>query len=134
MKQNEVNVSFTGKDHFTADLKGYKIEIDKDPQQGTQPKILMLASLAGCTGIDIVDILEKMRVGFSNFTIKVIGDLTEETPIVYNKISILYSIKVNEEDKIKVEKAVNLSKDKYCGVSKMYESFAELTFEINYSD
>jgi putative redox protein len=94
----------------------------------------MLASLAGCTGIDIVDILEKMRVNFSDFTIKVVGDLTDETPSVYNKISILYSIKVNEEDQIKVEKAVHLSKDKYCGVSKMYESFAELSFDINYSD
>ena len=134
MKKNEINVSFKGNDHFTADLEGYKIEIDKDPQQGTRPKILMLASLAGCTGIDIVDILEKMRVNFSDFTIKVVGDLTDETPSVYNKISILYSIKVNEEDQIKVEKAVHLSKDKYCGVSKMYESFAELSFDINYSD
>ena len=134
MRQNEVNVSFSGKGHFTADLKGYKVEIDKDPQHGTQPKILMLASLAGCTGIDIVDILEKMRVNFSDFTIKVIGDLTDKTPAVYNKMSILYSIKVDQEDRIKVEKAVHLSKDKYCGVSKMYESFAELSFEIHYSD
>ncbi len=134
MKKNEINVSFKGKDRFTADLEGYKIEIDKDPKHGTRPKILMLASLAGCTGIDIVDILEKMRVNFSDFTIKVIGDLTDETPSLYNKMSILYTIKVSEEDKIKVEKAVHLSKSKYCGVSKMYESFAELNFDINYLD
>ena len=130
---NEVNVSFSGNDHFTADVQGYKIEIDKDPKHGTRPKILMLASLAGCTGIDIVDILEKMRVNFSEFSIKVTGNLTETTPAVYDKMKIIYTIKVAKEDEVKVEKAVKLSQDKYCGVSKMFESFAEISFEISYS-
>ncbi len=131
---NEVNVSFSGNDHFTADLQGYKIEIDKDPQLGTRPKILMLASLAGCTGIDIVDILEKMRVDFSGFHIQVIGNLTDSSPSVYDKVTILYTIKVNKDDEGKVEKAVKLSQDKYCGVSKMFESFASMSFKIKYSD
>lgn len=130
---NEVNVSFSGNDHFTAEVAGYKVEIDKDPKLGTRPKALMLASLAGCTGIDIVDILEKMRVDFSEFSIKVTGNLTDSTPSVYDKVTILYTIKVKEEDEVKVEKAVKLSQDKYCGVSKMFESFADLSFEINYS-
>ena len=130
---NEVNVSFSGNDHFTADVQGYKIEIDKDPNHGTRPKILMLASLAGCTGIDIVDILEKMRVNFSEFSIKVTGNLTKTTPAVYDKMKILYTIKVAKDDEVKVEKAVKLSQDKYCGVSKMFESFAEISFEISYS-
>lgn len=134
MKKNEINVTFKGKGHFTADLEGYKIEIDKEVHLGTRPKILMLASLAGCTGFDIVDILEKMRVSFSEFSIKVIGNLTDETPSVYNKMSILYTIKVSGEDQVKVAKAVHLSKDKYCGVSKMYEAFADMSFEINYLD
>ena len=99
---------------------------------GTRPKALMLVSLAGCTGFDVVSILNKMRVNFSEFSVNVEGHLTENEPKTYDAVHINYSIRVKKEDEEKVLKAVKLSKEKYCGVSKMFESFAKVTFEINY--
>ncbi len=123
--------------NFTADVNGHKIEIDTEKDRGgnnlgTRPKALMLVSLAGCTGLDIVNMLNKMRVNFSNLTIKVDGHLTETEPAIFDLVVVNYSIRVNKEDESKVEKAVKLSKEKYCGVSKMFESFAKVSSVINY--
>ena len=92
----------------------------------------MLAALSGCTGFDIVSILNKMRVDFSDFTVSSEANSTDTEPSVYDEVKIIYSIKVKEEDEFKVEKAVHLSKDKYCGVSKMFEGFARVNFEIDF--
>jgi putative redox protein len=92
----------------------------------------MLASLAGCTGLDVVSILNKMRVNFSFFSINVEGHLTETEPKVYDNVVINYTIKVENEDEPKVQKAVTLSQEKYCGVSKMFEAFAKLSYKIIY--
>lgn len=58
---------------------------------------------------------------------------TEEDPRIYNKVSITYSIKLEEKDRKNMEKAVNLSQDKYCGVSAMFRAFAEIETVINYA-
>src|SRR6185312_3667263 len=129
MAVNTINAVFKGGMNFTADLNGHKIEIDTDEAHGgkntgTRPKVLMLASLAGCTGLDVVSMLNKMRVNFSDFSISVDGHLTEtEEPKIYDAVTINYSIKVNKEDEAKVLKAVTLSEEKYCGVSKMFQAF-----------
>lgn len=137
MAVNTINATFKGGMNFTAEINGHKIEIDTDEAGGgknigTRPKALMLASLAGCTGLDVVSMLNKMRVDFSDLSINVEGHLTETEPKIYDKVAINYTIKVSKEDESKVEKAVNLSKEKYCGVSKMFEAFAKVTSEINY--
>lgn len=92
----------------------------------------MLASLAGCTGIDVVSILNKMKVTFSDFSIDVSAGLTEEHPKIYRDVHITYKIKVNEADRPKMEKAVNLSKERYCGVSAMFSSFTKVESAIIY--
>jgi len=92
----------------------------------------MLVALAGCTGFDIVSILGKMRVAFSDFSIRVEGNLTDTEPAVYDKAVIHYTIRLAEEDRPKMEKAVHLSEEKYCGVSMMFKSFASVDFEIHY--
>jgi putative redox protein len=137
MAVNTIKATFNSGMNFTADVNGHKIEIDTDEAGGgnnigTRPKALMLVSLAGCTGFDIVSILNKMRVNFSDFSISVDGHLTETEPKVYDTVVINYTIKVSKEDEPKVEKAVKLSKEKYCGVSKMFEAFAKVSFEIHY--
>jgi len=73
-----------------------------------------------------------MRVAFSDLSVNVEGHLTETEPKIYDAVHLIYSIKVNKDDEEKVLKAVNLSKEKYCGVSKMFESFAKVSFEIKY--
>ena len=73
-----------------------------------------------------------MRVDFSGFKIEVSGELTEEHPKIYHTIQLTYFIKVKPEDQGKMEKAVALSQEKYCGVSAMVKKFAELTVKIVY--
>jgi putative redox protein len=137
MAVTSIKATFNSGMNFTADINGHKIEIDTDEAGGgknigTRPKALMLASLAGCTGLDVVSILNKMRINFSDLSISVDGHLTDTEPKIYDEVTINYTIKVSKEDESKVEKAVNLSQDKYCGVTKMFESFAKVGFKINY--
>ncbi len=121
---------------FTAEINHHKITMDSNDgtgfETGASPKRLMLASLAGCTGIDIVSILEKMKVSFTDFSIDVTASLTEEHPKIYNHVKMLYKIKLAEKDQPKMKKAVSLSQDKYCGVSAMFRAFAKLDTEIIY--
>ena len=137
MPINSIKADYISGMNFSANINGHTIQIDTDianggNDSGPRPKALMLVSLAGCTGFDIVSILNKMRVQFTNFSITVDGNLSESEPVIYDKVNILYTIKVAEEDRLKVEKAVKLSKEKYCGVSKMFEYFAAVTFIIDY--
>ncbi len=123
--------------NFSVNVNGHTIEVDASRENGGEdigpsPKIFMLLSLAGCTGFDIVSILSKMRVPFSDFDIRVDGELSETEPSIYNKVLIVYTIKLAEADRPKMEKAVKLSKEKYCGVSRMFEAFAEVDFRIDY--
>src|SRR5215212_7311202 len=94
-----------------------KIEIDA--KAGFSPKALLLTGLAGCTGIDVVEILEKMRVPFADLTIEVEADQTAEHPRVFKDIHIRYIITTAEENRGKIKKAIDLSLEKYCGVSAM---------------
>jgi len=137
MAVNTINAVFKSGMNFTADVNGHSIEIDKDEEGGgnnigTRPKVLMLVSLAGCTGLDVVSILNKMRVNFSDLSIKVDGRLTETEPKVYDAVVVHYTIKVDKVDEAKVKKAIKLSQEKYCGVTKMFETFAKVSSEIHY--
>jgi putative redox protein len=137
MAHSSINAVFNGGMNFTADLNGHKIEIDTEESRGgnnkgTRPKVLMLASLAGCTGLDVVGILNKMRVSFSDLSIKVDAHLTDEEPAIYDEVVVNYSIKVEKADEPKVEKAVKLSQEKYCGVTKMFQAFAKVSYKIIY--
>jgi putative redox protein len=132
-----VNTTFNSNMAFAADINGHAVLMDTTADDGGEdsgpsPKKLMLASLAGCTGIDIVSILNKMKVEFSNFTISVHAALTTEHPKTYNYVKITYKIRVAEEDKSKMIKAVSLSTEKYCGVFAMFSSFAKMDTEIDY--
>ncbi len=106
------------------------INIDGDRVKGVSPKSLLLSGLAGCSGIDVVDILEKMRVPFSGFSIDVESEQTEEHPKVFKDIYITYKIKTAPENEDKVRKAVELSLEKYCGVSAMLKKNSAIHFSI----
>jgi putative redox protein len=123
---------------FSTDLQGHEVVIDATIDHGGQnlgprPKHLLLTSLAGCTGMDVVSLLRKMRVAFSDFSVAVTGELTDEQPKYYHTIMLEYKIKLaNQEDQPKVEKAITLSKDRYCGVSAMLSKAAEIKYRITY--
>ena len=107
--------------------------LEGDSEKIASPKALMLSSLAVCSGIDVVSILEKMKVELKDFKINTVGSLTQEHPKYYNKVSVEYHFYGDQLDKEKINKAVNLSVTKYCGVMEMFRSFAEITTEIYYN-
>ena len=120
---------------FETDMDGHKIVVDAYPEfggenKGPSPKPLVLTSLSGCTGMDVVSLLKKMRVDYENFSIEIEASLTEEHPKYYDKIHVVYAIKVKPEDEGKVKKAVDLSQERYCGVSYMLSQSSQLTYEI----
>ncbi|MFN4971591.1 MAG: OsmC family protein [Bacteroidota bacterium] len=100
--------------------------------KGPTPKPLLLTSLAGCTGMDVVSLLHKMHVSFSDFSLDVKAVLGKEHPKMYEEIHIIYRIKISDNEHDKMQKAVTLSQDKYCGVSAMLKKVCPVTWEIQY--
>ncbi|MEO7983242.1 MAG: OsmC family protein [Bacteroidota bacterium] len=115
---------------FTSSLGHNTVAIDGKRQHGFGPKALLLAGLAGCSGIDIVGILEKMRVEFSGLEIDVEADQAEEHPKVYTEINITYKIKTDKSNEDKVKKAIDLSLEKYCGVSAMLRKNSPIHYKL----
>ncbi|WP_319500299.1 OsmC family protein [uncultured Draconibacterium sp.] len=130
-----VDMAWTDKLAFETDMDGHKVVIDATEEVGgsdlgPRPKKLMLTALAGCTGIDVVMILKKMKVVPEAFNVIVEGELTEEHPKYYNKMTIVYQFKGKDLPMDKLEKAVKLSEEKYCGVSAVYRQAMEMKTEI----
>lgn len=120
---------------FDIDVAGHKIIVDTSEafggkNLGPPPKQLMLAALAGCTGMDVVSLLKKMRVEYDSFNLIIEGEVNSEHPKKYNKIHITYKFVGKDVPRDKVEKAVTLSLEKYCGVSAVYKKALELTYDI----
>jgi putative redox protein len=105
-----------------------KIEIDA--VAGFGPKALLLSGLASCSGIDVVEILEKMRVPFADLKIEVETAQTTEHPKVFKDIHVNYIITTEETNRGKIKKAIDLSLDKYCGVSAMLKKNSKIRYTI----
>jgi len=118
------------KQQFESHLSHNKIAIDGDKQNGFGPKALLLSALAACSGIDIVEILEKMRVEFSAFEIETEADQTTEHPRVFKDFFITYKMKTNAANEEKVRKAIELSLGKYCGVSAMLKKNSAIHYHL----
>jgi putative redox protein len=99
---------------------------------GPSPKPLLLTALSGCTAMDVVALLKKMRVNFTDFTVEAEADLRDEHPKIYTEIRLTYKIKIAEADYEKLEKAVELSKEQYCGVSAMLAMVCPIVSKIVY--
>jgi len=139
MTKHSITTVFIKNMAFKANINGHEVIMDTTADDGgdnsgPSPKRMMLASLAGCTGMDVVSILNKMKVVYSNFSIDIDADVTEVHPKIYNRVKIIYKIKIATADKPKMEKAVSLSQDKYCGVSAMFRAFAKVETEIFFMD
>lgn len=107
--------------------------VDDNPKQsGLSPKAMMLSSLAGCSGIDIVDILKKMKITDYNLRIEVEGELTDEHPKYYHTVSLDYYFSGSQIDEKKCKRAVQLSIEKYCGVMEMFRKFAIINTKIHF--
>lgn len=137
--ETSVQISHRGKMQFQGDVNGHKITIDAATQNGGEnkgptPKPLMLLSLAGCTAMDVISILRKMRVELDDFNVEVQADQTKEHPKYYHKMHVIYSFKGKDLPMDKLEKAVSLSEERYCGVSAVYRKAVEMTSEIKVNE
>jgi len=133
--KKEIDLKWNGKMSFTSVLGDHKITVDAAPEfggenKGPGPKTLIMVSLAGCTGMDIVSLLEKMRVDFKTFNIKVEAEISDEHPKKYNELKVIYELTGNNIDVEKVEKAVALSEEKYCGVWATLRPGVKMSYEI----
>lgn len=102
-----------------------------DTRFGLSPKAIMLSAIAGCSGIDIVPLLDKMRVVIDDFKMVIKGELTNEHPKYYHRVTVDYHFYGKELNEIKIKKAVDLSVEKYCGVMEMFRRFAEIKTNIH---
>lgn len=119
------------KEHrFESSHDGNTIHVDGDKKHGHGPKALLLSGLAGCSGVDVVDILGKMRVEFDDLKIEVEAAQTDEHPKVFTQILITYTLKTAAENEEKVKKAIDLSLEKYCGVSAMLRKSATINYKL----
>jgi len=115
---------------FESQLGHNSISLDGSQTNGFGPKALLLSGLAACSGIDVVDILEKMRVEFSDFVIDAEAEQVDEHPKVFKDILVTYRIKTDVANEDKVKKAINLSLEKYCGVAAMLRKNSAINYEL----
>lgn len=120
---------------FDAELEGFTFVIDADPKVGgrglgPKPKALTLTSLAGCTAMDVIAILTKMKVALTGFEVAVDGELAEEHPKRFTDITLRYRFEGQDLPLKKLQRAVQLSEERYCGVAATLRPQATLVSEI----
>jgi len=134
-----IETSWNGGMAFEASINGHPVNMDTSEEfggsnTGPSPKKLMLAALSGCTGMDVVSILKKMQVEFDNLTIEVHGDVADVHPKRYIKMHVIYRFYGNNLPLPKLEKAVKMSEETYCGVRAAYAPSIELSSEIRINE
>jgi len=114
---------------------GHQILLDMSEElggedKGPRPGELVLVSLAGCTAVDVVMILKKMREKLSGLEVTLKSEKAEKHPKVLKKIHMEYDFKGKDLKEDKVKRAIELSLDKYCSVKAMLSKTAETTFSF----
>ena len=123
-------VSFVGESG-----SGHAVVIDGAPDDGgrnlgMRPMELVLLGTAGCTAFDVVLILRKARQPVADCTVEAEAERADTIPRVFTRIHFKYSVAGRGLDPAQVERAVKLSKDKYCSATQMLAKTAEITYEI----
>lgn len=130
-----IRTDWKGDIAFETEINGHKLVMDAPvvgggSNLGPSPKKLLLAALSGCTGMDVVSILKKMRVEIDNCSIEVQGDVADQDPKYYLKMHVIYEFTGKNLPIEKLQKAVKMSEDTYCGVGALYRKAIEVTSEI----
>ncbi|MFM2375564.1 MAG: hypothetical protein RLZZ165_661 [Bacteroidota bacterium] len=136
MSTHQIQVDWQASGHLFKGFnpQGPTVEMDGDSKQGTSPMILLLHAEAGCTGMDVVSLLEKMRQPITGLRLEVTGEKSEgEYPRIWERIHVKYIISGDVEPD-KAATAVRLSMEKYCSVSAMLAKTAKVTHEIQLLD
>lgn len=133
--KHSIEAAWKGNMKFSAEMDGHTMVVDAGldaggEDAGPRPKKLMMLALAGCTGMDVVSLLNKMRVKFDDFSLSVDANVTEEHPKHYDSMHITYRFKGKNLPMDKLQKVVEMSQDTYCGVSAAYKKGMEISWEI----
>jgi putative redox protein len=115
---------------------GHSVLMDAKPEvggedRGPRPMELLMVSLGGCTAMDVVSILKKMRTDLESMTISIDSEQASEHPKIFTKISIQYNFVGRDIKEENVKKAIELSQEKYCSVTAMLKEKAEITCKWN---
>lgn len=138
MSSNKVTTHWKGNMVFESDNPRWPsimMDASKDfggTNSGAAPKAMMLSSLAGCSGLDVISVLNKMKVKIDDFKIEIVGELTEEHPQYFHTVTVDYHFYGKNLQESKIKKAVDLSVEKYCGVMEMFRRFAKVNIAIHY--
>jgi putative redox protein len=97
---------------------------------GMKPSDLLLVAIAGCTAVDVVDILAKKRAGLTSLEIQSSGIQDAEAPWTFRKIHLKFVLKGKQLEPKAVEQAIQLSEEKYCSVAATVKGVAEVSFEF----
>jgi len=133
--EKQISVVWKGDMAFEAQIDGYRVLMDAAPasggqHQGPTPKPLLMASLGGCTGMDVISLARKMRQEVESLEIILKGSITNEHPMHYEAIHLIYEFAGKELDAEKLQKAVDLSQEKYCGVVATLRRAVKVTYEV----
>jgi putative redox protein len=137
---HEITCEWKGGLEFNGLVQGHHLTLDSKHKDGTAPKgptpkPLLLLAAAGCTGMDVIPMLEKMRVKVDGLSIDVVADGVDTDPKVYTSMKIIYTFRGKdiEVDRDKIERAVRLSEETYCGVSAMLRMAFPIATEIRFA-
>jgi putative redox protein len=131
--KKKIVLNWKGNFRFEAKTeKGLCVNFDAPAKYGGEdtapsPIETFLACLAGCTSFDVVSILKKKRQNITGYSVETEAERREEPPEVFTKIYIKYIVKGKNISKEAVERAIQLSYDKYCSVGAMLKKTAEIT-------
>ncbi|TNJ47154.1 OsmC family protein [Tamlana fucoidanivorans] len=134
----QVTTTWLGDMRFeSTNPSGHNLFIDAGEEnggkgEGYRPKALMLSALAGCSGLDVASLIKKMKLTVEDFKIEIEANLTEEHPKIYDKVVMHFHFHGDALNEKKLQKAVDLSVEKYCGVMEMFRQFAELDIQIHF--
>lgn len=133
--KKKVSVKWEHNMLFQGAVDNRVISLDAAPNEGgnndgVRPKALMLIALGGCTGMDVVSLLTKMREKFTAFEVNIEATIDPEKPLVYSAFDVTYLISGQETNTPKIVKAVKMSMDTYCGVAQMLRKVAPVTYHI----
>jgi len=114
---------------------GHDVHVDAAPENlgydsAARPMEYLIAGLGGCTGIDVVTILNKMKVKYDELNLRILTERSEEHPKKYTKIHIIYEFKGKDLPIDKLERAAQLSQEKYCGAVATFRGSSEITYEV----
>jgi putative redox protein len=130
--KNRMTFSGSADSDFIIPL-GTSPEVGGD-DDGPRPMELLAIGLAGCTAMDVISILQKKKQEVTAFEVRVHADRAEEHPRVFTRIVMEYVVSGNKVDRTAVERAVQLSSEKYCPAQAMFKKIVPLELKITLKD